>query len=196
MGVTPPSSETQATRATPPRESAATPKTETRSKFEEAMRRMREGGAHDHQLTGGEGLMPFEQPVLQLHPRSAKDERNGGDLAHGSGNPGPTHHASGVAEAMAMSGSSAEIAASHYEFQSRIGLPSQISGAETQLTMTDQRWLASHAVVRSDEAGGLSVEIQTRSDADTDAEQQREALQSRLEARGHRISSIHLGRSD
>ena len=193
MGVTPPSGEMQATRATPSRESAATSKTETRSKFEEAMRRMREGGAHDHQLTGGEGMHPFEQSVLQLSPRSVKEERDGGDLAHGAGIAAPAQH-SPVAEAMALSASPAEIAASHYEFQSRIGLPSQISGTETQLTMTDQRWLATHAAVRSDEAGGLSVEIQTRSDADADAEQQREALQSRLEARGHRITSIQFDR--
>lgn len=194
MGVTPSSSETQVTRATPARDSAATPKTETRSKFEEAMRRMREGGPHDHQLTGGEGLTPFEQPVLQQHPRSARDERKGGDLAHGSANPAPAQPVPVTTDAMVMSGSPAEIASSHYEFQSRIGLPSQVSGAESQLTMTDQRWLASHAIVRSDAAGGLSVEVQTRSDSDAD-QQQREALRSRLEARGHRVSSIEISRS-
>lgn len=194
MGVTPPNSEPQPPRARPARENAASPKSETRSKFEEAMRRMREGEGQDL-LAGGEGrLSPFDQPVLHRHRHSAGDERNGGDPAQNLASPPPAQSPSGGAEPAVASGSPADIAPSHYEFQNRIGLPSQIAGAETQLTMTDQRWLASQAVVRSDGAGGLSVDIQARSDADAE-QQHRESLRSRLEARGHRVVSIEIGRS-
>lgn len=59
--------------------------------------------------------------------------------------------------------------------------------------MTDQRWIASHAVVRRDDSGGLPVDIQARSDSDS--EQQRQALRARLEARGHRVTAIEFDRS-
>lgn len=193
MGVTPSNSEpTPARPATAKPERETSPKSETRSKFEEAMRRMREGGAYDQQFAGGEELLPFERPLAQRHSCIAADDRNGGDPVHGLAGPAAAQPAACPAEGVAMSGNAVDIAPSHYEFLSRIGLPAHSSGVETQLTMTDQRWFVSHAILRHDDTGGLSVEIQTRSDAD--AEQQRQALRSRLEARGHRVTSIHLDR--
>lgn len=194
MGVTPSGSEIRPARAAPARDGAARPDTEIRSKFEEAMRRKRESPAQTESLAGGEGLMPFEQPALRQQVRSAADGGNDDGLAHGSANPAPAHSMPAATGSTAMGGSPAEIAQSHYAFQDRINLPSQISGSETQLTMTDQRSLASHATVRSDTGGGLSVEVQTRSDRDSDRQQQ-ETLRSRLEARGHRVASIEMYRS-
>lgn len=192
MGVSPSSGEAQPARATAAgRDSGIAPEAETRSKFEEAMRRMRDDGAHDQRLAGGEERMPFEPSLVRRHPHAA-DDRNGGDLAHGPAGPAAAQPAARPAEGAAMSGNAADVPPSHYEFLGRIGLPAHSSGIETQLTMTDQRWLASHATIRHDGTGGLSVEIQTRSDADS--EQQRQALRLRLEARGHRISSIHIDR--
>ncbi|WP_423605038.1 hypothetical protein [Sphingomonas sp. MS122] len=195
MGVTPSSSEAQPARATPAsRNGEPAPKAETRSKFEEAMRRMRDGEAPDPGLAGREGLTPFDPSFVQRFLQDGGDDRGSGDVAHGTVATATAQLAAAPADGTLAAGSAAEIASSYYEFQSRIGLPSQIAGAESQLTMTDQRWLASHAVVRSDAAGGLSVEVQTRSGSDAD-QQQREALRSRLEARGHRVSSIEVTRS-
>lgn len=192
MGVTPSSSEVQPARATPAtRNAEAAAKPETRSKFEEAMRRMREGGPHDHELAGGEGVTPLDPP-LQRHPQGGKD-RDGGDPMHGQSGHAPAQPMAAPVETAAAAGNAADIASSHHEFLSRINLPNQSAGAETQLTMTDQRWIASHAVVRRDEAGGLSVDIQARSDADS--EEQRQALRARLEARGHRVTAIEFDRS-
>lgn len=189
MGVTPSSSEVQPARAAPAsRNGEATPKSETCSKFEEAMRRMREGEAPDHGLAGREGPMPFEPPFVQRFLQDGGDDQGPGE--HAQGTVASTQSAAVPADAV-LAGNAADIASSHHEFANRIGLPAQTVNAETQLTMTDQRWIAAHATVRRDEAGGLSVEIQTRSDADAD-QQHREALRSRLEARGHRVNSIQI----
>ena len=186
MGVTPPSGE--AHRPTPAsRNGEPAPKPETRSRFEEAMRRMHGGDAPDHGLAGGEGLMPFAPPFVQRF-------LEGGDQQSenpAQGMPASPQPAAAAADGAIVSNNPADIASSHYAFADRIGLPAQIGNSETQLTMTDQRWLASYATVRHDEANGLSVEIQTRSDADAD-QQHREGLRSRLEARGHRVSAIQI----
>ncbi|MCW4460971.1 hypothetical protein OK349_04575 [Sphingomonas sp. BT-65] len=194
MGVTPSSGEAQSTRATPAREGAATPKSETRSKFEEAMRRMRDGEAPDPGLASREGLMPFELPFVQRFSKDGGGDQGAGDHAHGTVASSSTQAIVAPAGGAVAASSPAEIASSHHEFANRISLPAQATSSESQLTMTDQRWIASHAVVRRDDAGGLSVEVQTRSDSDAD-QQQREALRSRLEARGHRVSSIEISRS-
>ncbi len=193
MGVRPPGSEIPPTRVTPARDGAVKPDTEMRSKFEESMRRKREPEAQAGELAWGESLMPFEQPVLQRQPGLAGDDRNLGDFLQGSATPAPAPVTPTTADGMAATGSPAEIAHNHYAFQDRINLPNQISGRETQLTLTDQRWLVSHATVRSDPDGGLSVEVQTRSDRDSD-QRHREVLRSRLEARGHRVASVEINR--
>lgn len=191
MGVTPLASEAQPARPIPAsRNGEPVPKPEARSKFEEAMRRMRDAETPEHGLAGREGLMPFEPPFVQRFLQDGGDDQGSGDPAHGTIASHATHAAAAPADGVAASGSPAELASSHHDFANRIGLPAQTAGAETQLTMTDQRWLASHAVVRRDEAGGLSVDIQARSDADS--EQQRQALRSRLEARGHRVTAIEF----
>lgn len=193
MGVTPSTSEASA-RATPASRNGDAPaKPETRSKFEEAMRRMRDGETPEHGLAGREGPMPFEPPFVQRFLQDGGDGEGSGDHAHGTIASHATRAAAAPADGVVAAGAPAEIASSHHDFANRIGLPAQASGAETQLTMTDQRWLASHAVVRRDESGGLSVDIQARSDGDS--EQQREALRSRLEARGHRVAAIEFDRS-
>lgn len=190
MGVTPSSGEALPARAVPTsRNGEQTAKPETRSKFEEAMRRMRDGEMPEQGPIGREGLMPFVPPFAQRF------------LEDGGGEPGADEQTQGMVAstrlvarggdgAIAANGA-ADIAPHHHAFAERVGLPAQAGGGETQLTMTDPRWMAAHATVRRDDAGGLSVEIQTRSDADAD-QQQHETLRSRLEARGHRISSIEI----
>lgn len=194
MGVTPLASEAQPARAILAScNGEPAPKPETRSRFEEAMRRMRDSETSGHGLAGGEGLMPFEPPFVQRFTKDGGNDQSSGDPAQGTIASHAVHAAAAPADGVVASGSPTELASSHQDFANRIGLPAQTAGAETQLTMTDQRWLASQAVVRSDGAGGLSVDIQARSDAD--AEQQRQALRSRLEARGHRVTAIEFDRS-
>lgn len=195
MGVTPSISEAQAARVTQSnRNDEPAPKPEARSKFEEAMRRVRDGGVQDDNLAGREGGGPFEPPVVRRFLQDGDDGQGSGDQAHGAITPGAAQPAA-PADGAVVAGSPAEIASSHHEFANRIGLPAQTAGSETQLTMTDQRWIATYATVRCDDAGGLSVEIQTRSDANAEQQQQREALRSRLQARGHRVTSIQISGS-
>ena len=190
MGVIPPNNEAQPRTTLASRDGASTPEPETRSKFEEALRRSKEGGAHDPELLGDAEPLAFDPPFVQRGPIATGDDRNGSDdlVPAVPGSPLASPHGG---EEAAISGEAADLPLSHFEFVNRVNLPTQGAAAESQLTMTDQRWLAASAIIRRDDAGGLLVEIQTRSDAQGE-QQQRQALRSRLEARGHRITSIRF----
>ncbi len=184
--------------ATPqPRRADRPPEPEQRSRFEDALSR------RDEKQEGKEpsGDKPATEPTLPGHgAHQAFDLMQGGggqrdrgkreqELAMLDGlRPAPTAAVPAVVEAQAPLQNAPMLSPGHAEFAARLDLPTHAVGSEFQLSMSDTRWLASHAVVARDNLGGLSLDLS--SNGDGDAEAQRAELRARLEARGHRVDRI------
>lgn len=184
--------------ATPqPRRADRPPEPEQRSRFEDALSR------RDGKQEGKEplGEKPAPDPALLGHgAHQTFDLMQGGggqrergkrdqELAMLDGlRPAPTTAAPAAVEAQAPLQNAPMLSPGHAEFAARLDLPTHAVGGEFQVSMSDTRWLARHAVIARDNAGGLSLNLS--SNGDGDAEAQRAELRARLEARGHRVDRI------
>lgn len=179
------------------------PEPELRDRFEDAMAKRRKAGATETGRLSGDAAAPAQQQHAQSpvtgqqafegygeQPRKGKavalDARSADAPAMT-----PQQNAPALAAdpAPLSTPPSANLSSSFAEIVARIEMPASATGGETLLTMSDTRWLATQAVIARDEAGGLMLDIDARGD---DAQQQREALKARLEARGHRVGSIRI----
>lgn len=182
---------------TQPRRPDRSPEPEQRSRFEDALTRrdgkqeakgqVDEKQAPDVALLRHGGTQPFDlmQGGGGHRDRGKRDQ----ELAMLDGlRPAPLSAAPAPVEAPLPVQNAPMLSPGHAEFAARLDLPTHAVGGEFQLSMSDTRWLASHAVVARDNAGGLSLDLS--SNGDGNAEQQRAELRARLEARGHRVDRI------
>ncbi|AHE54857.1 hypothetical protein [Sphingomonas sanxanigenens] len=178
------------------------PEPELRDRFEDAMAKRRKAGTGEPERFSG--ATPASAPGHAHPPVTGQQAFEGyGDqprkgkamAADAKSSDAPTatpqqNAPLAAAEPAPVSApQSANLSASFAEIVARIDMPASATGGETLLTMSDTRWLATQAVIARDDAGGLMLDIDARGD---DAEQQREALKARLEARGHRVGKIRI----
>ncbi|PCD03214.1 hypothetical protein COC42_01990 [Sphingomonas spermidinifaciens] len=182
--------------APPPRRGDPAPEPEQRARFEDALSR-REPRQEGKQLHGEQpapdlaqlGHAPYQGfDLTQDQGRRDRGTREEALAMLDGLRPAPAPAQLPADAAPSALPQAAALPTTHAEFAQRLDLPTQPLGGEFQLSMSDTRWLASHAVVARDNAGGLSLDVSTNSDSD--AEAQRAELRARLEARGHRIDRI------
>lgn len=180
-----------------PRRADRSPEPEQRSRFEDALSR-RDPKQEGKPTT--EDNTPADAAHLGHGSHQAFDLMQGGSGQRDRGKrdqelgmldglrPAPTAAAPAQIDLPAPLPSTPVLAPSHAAFAARLDLPVQATGGEFQVSMSDTRWLASHAVVARDNAGSLSLDMSFN--GDSNAEQQRAELRARLEARGHRVDRI------
>lgn len=198
--MTPVAPDRPAAAAPTPRRPDRAAEPEQRARFEDALARREPKQAG--KATTGEPPLPdpslagrLSHPGFDLMQGGGHRERGGRDpeaTALDGLRPAPTTTAAAPADAPPPPAATPLPAPTHADIAARLDLPAQPAGGEFQLSMSDTRWLASHAVVTRAPEGGLSLDVATNGEGGGEA--QRAELRARLEARGHRIDRIDFAR--